>query len=68
MLSIYGSENWILSRENKRKIKGSKIRILRVMTGVPLLEHRSSEDIKKELGISNINEQKINKEKSLVED
>ena len=52
---MYGSENWSLNRSDKRNIEAAEMRFLRPMAGYTLWDKKRS-DIRKQLGIFNINE------------
>ena len=53
---MYGSENESLSRSDKRKIDVAEMRFLRPKAGYTLWDKNRSSDIRKQLGIFNINE------------
>ena len=53
---MYGSENWSLNRSAKRKIEAAEMRFLRPMAGYTLWDKKTSSDIRKRLGIFNIND------------
>lgn len=51
---LYGSENWILTTSQRRRIEAAEMRLLRPLAGYTLLDHRTNESIHRELNISNI--------------
>ena len=53
---LYVSETWPTKIEDIRKIHGSKMRMLRWMTGVSLRERKSNECVRSMLAIDDIGE------------
>ena len=53
---MYDSENWFLSRSDKRKIEAAEMRFLRPMAGYTLSDKKRSSDIREQLSIFNIND------------
>ena len=53
-LLLYGCENWTLTADQLRQIESSEMRFLRFVAGCTLLDHRRSEDIRRELNVKPI--------------
>ena len=49
--NMYGSENWSLSRSDRRKIEAAEIRFLRPIAGYKIWDKKRSNDISEQLGI-----------------
>ena len=53
---MYGNENWSLNRSDKSKIDAAEMIFLRTTAGYTLLGKKRSSDIRKQLGVFNIND------------
>ncbi|KAJ4432363.1 hypothetical protein ANN_20982 [Periplaneta americana] len=51
---LYGSETWILTRAQHRRIEAAEMRLLRPLAGFRLQDHKRNEDIRQELTIESI--------------
>ena len=51
---LYGSEVWILSSQQRKRIQAAEIKLLRPLTGSTLQEQIRNEQIRTELEIPNI--------------
>lgn len=52
---LYGCENWTTTRQQERNIETAEMKFLRFVAGYTLRDHKRSEDIRQELGISDLN-------------
>ncbi|XP_063585426.1 uncharacterized protein LOC134762814 [Penaeus indicus] len=53
---LYGAEVWTMGKEEERILEATEMRMLRRIKGVTLRERERSTDIRRELGVSDINE------------
>ncbi|XP_063596700.1 uncharacterized protein LOC134773428 [Penaeus indicus] len=53
---LYGAEVWTMGKEEERRLEATEMRMLRRIKGVTLREREKSTDIRRELGVSDINE------------
>ena len=53
---LYGAEVWTMGRKEERLLEATEMRMLRRIKGVTLKDKERSENIRKELGVNDINE------------
>jgi hypothetical protein len=65
----YASENWTISRSDKKKIESAEMKFLRSVAGYTLLNQKRSTDIRSELKIFNLTErtEKQKKKKNVMD-
>lgn len=51
---LYGSETWILTRAQQRRIEAAEMRLLRPLAGFRLQDHKRNEDIRQELNVESV--------------
>ena len=51
---LYGSENWILTALQTRRIEAAELKLLRPLAGYTLYDHRTNDYIRRELRITGI--------------
>jgi len=51
---LYGSENWILTALQRRRIEAAEMKLLRPLTGYTLYDHKTHDYIRRELQITGI--------------
>lgn len=64
---MYGSENWALTRSERRRIEAAEMRFLRSVAGYTLLDQKRSTDIRTELEIFNLNDRLTSQKKNWKE-
>lgn len=53
---LYGAESWTMGKKEERILEATEMRMLRRIKGVTLKDKERSENIRKELGVDDINE------------
>jgi len=51
---LYGSENWTLTALQRRRIEAAEMKLLRLLAGYILYDHKTNDNIRRELGITGI--------------
>ena len=53
---LYGAESWTVGKKEERMLEATEMRMLRRIKGVTLKDRERSENIRKKLGVNDINE------------
>jgi hypothetical protein len=51
---LYGSENWILTASQRRRIEAAEMKLLRPLAGYTLYDHKTNDSIRRELQTKSI--------------
>jgi len=51
---LYGSENWTLTALQRRRIEAAEMKLLRLLAGYALYDHKTNDYIRREIRITGI--------------